>query len=147
MPSPLNSSHLTNPTPHTIPHVFVYGTLKPGGRYHSVAQRGGHFTSQDAYIEGFTLYHLEPEGYPAITRGQGKVHGNVFTFENIKQALPLLDELEGCHWDPPEYERIKTTAYPLDEEVWAYLYLDQERLRQPGVKRLENGLWRVDLHS
>ncbi len=130
-----------------IPHVFVYGTLKPGGRYHSVAQRGGRFTSQDAYIEGFTLYHLEPEDYPAITRGEGKVHGNVFTFENIGQALPLLDELEGCHWDPPEYERIKTVAYPLNQEVWAYLYLDEARLAEPGAKRLESGLWRVDLHS
>ena len=130
-----------------IPHVFVYGTLKPGGRYHSVAQRGGRFTSQDAYIEGFTLYYLAPEGYPAITRGQGKVYGNVFTFENIERALPFLDELEGCHWDPPEYERIKTVAYPLNKEVWAYLYLDGERLTQPGAKRLENGLWRIDLHS
>ena len=143
---------MINLTPHTTPHVFVYGTLKPGGRYHSVAQRGGRFTSQEAFIEGFTLYHLEPEDYPAITRfegtrGQGKVYGNVFTFENIEQALPFLDELEGCHWDPPEYERIKTTAYPLDEEVWAYLYLDEERLEGPGVTRLENGLWRVDLHS
>ena len=138
---------MTNPTPHTTPHVFVYGTLKPGGRYHSVAQRGGRFTSQETFIEGFTLYHLEPEGYPAITRGQGKVYGNVFTFENIEQALPLLDELEGCHWTPPEYERIKTTAYPLKEEVWAYLYLDEERLAEPGVTRLENGLWRVDLRG
>ncbi len=129
------------------PHVFVYGTLKPGGRYHSVAQRGGDFTSQDAYIGGFTLYHLEPEGYPAITRGRGKVHGNVFTFENIEQALPLLDELEGCHWNPPEYERIKTTAYPLNKEVWAYLYLDEERLKEPGAERLESGLWRVDSYS
>ena len=143
---------MTNPTPHITPHVFVYGTLKPGGRYHSVAQRGGRFTSQEAYIEGFTLYHLEPEGYPAIvrnkgSRGQSRVYGNVFTFEKIEQALPFLDELEGLHWTPPEYERIKTKAYPLGEEVWAYLYLDEERLAEPGAKRLKEGLWRVDLHT
>ena len=31
--------------------VFVYGTLKPGLRYHDVALQGGKFEAEEAYIE------------------------------------------------------------------------------------------------
>lgn len=31
--------------------VFVYGTLKPGLRFHFVAQQGGKFAAEEAFIE------------------------------------------------------------------------------------------------
>ncbi len=124
-----------------IDTVFVYGTLKPGLRYHHVAQKGGAFHQEEAYIEGFDMYHLEPENYPALVRGSGKVHGWCFCYEAIDKALVFMDELEGIHLNPPEYERVKTMAYPSHKEVWVYLGLQFERYKEKTAIKLESGLW------
>lgn len=119
--------------------VFVYGTLKPDLRYYSVAQQGGEFAKEEAYLEGFDLYHLEPENYPALIRGSGRVYGWIYHYKAIEQALDYLDELEGLKLEPPEYERVEALAQPGDKTAWVYLYLNQQRLAT--AFRLEHGLW------
>lgn len=57
------------------PSIFVYGTLKPGLRYRYLAERAGAFFERKAYLDGFDLYHLDPENYPALVRGGGRVYG------------------------------------------------------------------------
>jgi gamma-glutamylcyclotransferase (GGCT)/AIG2-like uncharacterized protein YtfP len=121
-----------------ITSVFVYGTLKPGLRYYSVAQKGGTFTQAEAYLEGFELYHLEPENYPAIVPGRGRVYGWVYDFEDIAHALVYLDELEGLHVTPPEYERVEVLAYPSRKKVWVYVFL---KLQEKTAFKLESGVW------
>jgi gamma-glutamylcyclotransferase (GGCT)/AIG2-like uncharacterized protein YtfP len=122
-----------------ITKVFVYGTLKPGGRYHHVAKGAGDFTFEKAYLENFVLYHLEPEGYPAIISGAGQVHGYVFEYENIEKALRILDKLEAIHDDPPEYSREQAIAQPMNETVWVYVYAKLERLKTAQL--VESGDW------
>lgn len=124
-----------------IKTVFVYGTLKPELRYHYVAKQGGVFRKEEAYLEGFDLYHLEPENYPALVRGNGKVHGWCFIYQDIKKALGFLDELEGLHLTPPEYERVEALAYPSQEKTWVYLFLKPERLKEKTATKLERGVW------
>jgi gamma-glutamylcyclotransferase (GGCT)/AIG2-like uncharacterized protein YtfP len=119
--------------------VFVYGTLKPGGRYHHVAQGAGAFTSQKAYLENFVLYHLEPEGYPAIIPGSGQVHGYVFAYEDIERALAMLDQLEAIHDVPPEYTRQQVVVQPQNERVWVYVYARLERLETAQL--IASGQW------
>ena len=121
--------------------VFVYGTLKPGLRYHPVAQQGGAFEKEEAFLEGFELYHLHPENYPALIPGKDKVYGWIYTYKNIDKALVHLDELEGLHLQPPEYERVITIAKPGEKRVWVYLFLNQARLEKEGAVRLESGVW------
>lgn len=58
-----------------ISSVFVYGTLKPGLRYHYLAQQAGSFSKEEVYLEGFDLYHLEPENYHALIQGERQVYG------------------------------------------------------------------------
>ncbi|MEZ4631439.1 MAG: gamma-glutamylcyclotransferase [Deinococcales bacterium] len=128
--------------------VFVYGTLKPGGRFHHIAQAGGPFSVQKAYVKGFKLYHLNQQGYPAVIHSPeaDKVYGYMFCYEDIDHALKYLDDLEGIYLENPEYHRITTRAYPLDkaqfqeQEVWLYLYADARRLEGRATLILE-GDW------
>ncbi len=101
--------------------MFVYGTLKRGGRYHAYCL-GGVMTGE-ARVEGL-LYDL-PLGYPALVvpeasvlavgtddplgdaqagaaldlaglpePGPPAVYGELYTFDDPEDRLPSLDELE-----------------------------------------------------
>jgi gamma-glutamylcyclotransferase (GGCT)/AIG2-like uncharacterized protein YtfP len=124
--------------------VFVYGTLKPGFRYYLVAQQAGAFTQQPGWLEGFELYHLSPENYPALRPGQGRVYGWCYRYEDIERALPVLDALEGVHCEPPEYYRVQVRCQPSGEVAWVYLYRDLARLASESARRVESGNWQPE---
>lgn len=119
--------------------LFVYGTLKPGGRNYHLARGVTH--AEPAYVDGFDLLHFEPEGYPAIVPGTGRVHGFILYFADLSAALPTLDALEGLHLTPPEYARVPVTACPSGATVWTYVYVNQARLAAPGTSRVDGGDW------
>lgn len=124
--------------------IFVYGTLKPGGRNYFLARGVVH--TETAYLEGYDLVHFEPERYPAMVpsievSGAGRVHGVVLTFRDIEAALPALDALEGLHLSPPEYERVLVTVRPSGQTVWTYVYVNQTRLTAAGVSAVAGGDW------
>ncbi len=74
-------------------HVFAYGTLRPGGRYHEEFCRG--IPSLPAFVRG-RLYHLKP-GYPALTFGDAWIRGDILSFE----ASPLLERMDALEdYDP-----------------------------------------------
>lgn len=78
--------------------VFVYGTLKPGGRYYS--QYCAQYSPEaiPALVRG-KLYDFPRLGYPAMTVGEDWVHGYVLTFFQstsvLGTILKYLDALEG----------------------------------------------------
>jgi gamma-glutamylcyclotransferase (GGCT)/AIG2-like uncharacterized protein YtfP len=88
---------------------FVYGTLRRGQSNHQVIV---HWVKsvQPASIKG-ELYHL-PYGYPAVTQGNGTVHGELMEFESPSMALAAMDELEGYYGEGQDnlYDRVTTTA-------------------------------------
>ena len=101
--------------------VFVYGTLKRGGRNHHFME-GQRFVTEARTPAGFTLYSLGY--YPGMVRDPGDPHGvNGELWEVDNDCLALLDELEGVA--EKLYERATLTlAAPLDAEpVQTYLYL------------------------
>ena len=104
-----------------IDSVFVYGTLKPGLRYRYLAEQAGVFAEEEAWLTGFDLYHLSPENYPALVKGENRVHGWRYTYDDVEVALKVLDRLEGLHLTPPEYERVQAISQPGDVAVWVYL--------------------------
>lgn len=119
--------------------IFVYGTLKPGGRNYLLARGVVH--TESAYLDGYRLLHFEPERYPAMVPGSGRVHGVVLTFEDVEAALPALDALEGLHLSPPEYERVTVTVQPSGQTVWTYVYVNQTRLAAGGVSAVAVADW------
>ena len=74
--------------------MFVYGTLRPGGRYWpNVSRFIEHY--DPALLTGHDLWHLD-DGYPALTPGTGIVFGDLLYVKFCKeQALfDVTDEIE-----------------------------------------------------
>lgn len=121
------------PLPPARHHVFVYGTLRPGGFYHRRLVAGHPVIATPAWTRG-QLYALSP-GYPGLRPGENRVAGDVLSFDD-DGLLRALDELEGfdpAHPDAPdgEYTRERCPVAAADGsplgEAWAY-WIRPERL-------------------
>ncbi len=73
-------------------HVFVYGTLRRGGRNDIARFRPEPFHVADAVIAG-TLYDLG--AYPGLVlSGRGRVVGEIYRIESeVEAALDVLEEV------------------------------------------------------
>ena len=125
--------------------VFVYGTLKPGGKYYQIYCLGKTLREIKSWAKG-ELYDL-PLGYPAMTEGENKVYGYLLSFASHRE-LDNLDRLEGYTGinNSPlnEYDRRKIMVYdennqPLNE-AWCYL-MDREKINQLNGVALTLGYW------
>lgn len=113
--------------------VFVYGTLKPGGRYYRELCAHHAPAAVPAWVAG-RLYHLPDFGYPAVGDGEDRVSGYILSFAD-ERVLPELDALEV--YDPaapPEanmYLRVWQTVETADGPVEAWVYrMTEARLAQ-----------------
>ena len=105
-------------------HLFVYGTLQPGGpNEHVLAEIRGEWTR--ATVRG----HLKEVGwgsilgYPALVLDESGrvVNGYVLWSAGLSEVWEMLDESEGG-----EYERVVTTVtLESGEQVDAHLYVLQ----------------------
>lgn len=115
--------------------LFVYGTLKRGGRNHGVLSDQS-FVSEARTVPGFRLYHLgEYPGMIADPRSPISVTGEVWSVSD--EALARLDAFEGV----PEglYRRVAIQLTELFEApVQTYLYAQSVSDRTEIV----SGLWR-----
>ncbi|KGF71743.1 hypothetical protein DO97_15800 [Neosynechococcus sphagnicola sy1] len=127
-----------------LTHLFVYGTLKPGGGNYPVCQAQVLATSP-AQVRG-QLYEL-PLGYPAMVLGEtGWVQGSLLTFADAT-ILSVLDELEDYapHRLPVEneYQRCEVLAYcpnHLAIVAWAYV-MPLDKIQTWGGRLLPDGQW------
>lgn len=80
------------PGAHTARHVFVYGTLRRGGRNDIARFRPEPFYVADAAIAG-TLYDLG--AYPGVVLGgKRRVVGEIYRIEpEVEAALDVLEEV------------------------------------------------------
>ena len=97
-------------------HVFVYGTLRPGGYYHRRLVEGHPVVTTSAWVRG-QLYALSP-GYPGMTPGERRVEGEVLSFDD-DGLLAALDRLEGYDPNRPvsadfEYTRESCEVFSAD---------------------------------
>lgn len=132
--------------------VFVYGTLKPGGRYHEAYCGLFEFQQLEAMVNG-RLYDFPKLGYPgAIESERHWIHGYRFTFSDPQETvLEKLDQLEGFKPDRPanlnEYYRKMVSCYDVkglktDEAVWCY-FMDPSVVKRLEGIPIPSGHWAV----
>ncbi|WP_354643964.1 gamma-glutamylcyclotransferase family protein [Kitasatospora camelliae] len=106
--------------------VFVYGTLRPGGRNHRAHLAGRTTAVRPGTLPGAALH--DGPGYPYLVACPGRsVHGELVTLDPARYAevLAALDHLEDCRPDGSgEYVRRRlevTGAGGEPEPAWVYL--------------------------
>ncbi|MBD2629873.1 gamma-glutamylcyclotransferase family protein [Trichormus variabilis] len=125
--------------------VFVYGTLKPGEANYRLCENQV-LTAKKAIASG-KLYTL-PMGYPAMTKGEGKVHGYLLSFAD-STLLTALDDLEDYQPNRPMSENLYYRQYIKIFEptglslgsAWVYL-MTSEKIYQLGGVGLVDGYWK-----
>tara|TARA_B110000914_G_C15185328_1_gene319252 strand:+ start:32 stop:421 length:390 start_codon:yes stop_codon:yes gene_type:complete len=114
--------------------IFIYGTLRRGGRAHHLMQ-AAEFQSKGS-ISG-RLVHVDQ--YPGlIPCGDQQVMGELYLVGD--QLLNELDRYEGCLESPPHYLRQETMALLENGEkksVLVYVF----QLLEPHHEEVENGDW------
>lgn len=118
--------------------VFVYGTLRSGGRFHAMVAP---FVREavEARVGGILL---DLGAYPGWVEGEGTVRGEVFLLRRTSEALRRLDAFEECFGpDDPRsvYDRVEVEAMTAAGPVraWAYRY----RGPTAGRRRVRSGVW------
>lgn len=97
-------------------HVFIYGTLKPGGLYHKDYCGGFNLKEQEAPTAG-KLFDFPELGYPsAMEASDGTIRGYLLTFDASEiEVLSKLDVLEGYiannHPGENEYYRKRVPVF------------------------------------
>ncbi|MEM8504871.1 MAG: gamma-glutamylcyclotransferase [Cyanobacteria bacterium P01_D01_bin.1] len=131
--------------------VFIYGTLKPGGRYH-IRFCGRYLTEAIPAMAKGRLYDFPYLGYPAMTEGEDWVKGYLLRFvqsaETCASILQGLDRLEG--YSPErndfgnEYLRCEVQVFDVEQQplqvAWGYV-MTEMGVRSRGGIYLPDGNW------
>ena len=124
--------------------VFVYGTLKIGGRF-SFGFDSFRLSSEKASIKNMDMFSIGGN-FPAIVPGKGIVHGELHKFQKKHESaiLSRMDMVEGFDGEGNPYNlynRVKTTVQTTSGPVEATLYIFNQDIK--GEKKIENGVWKI----
>jgi gamma-glutamylcyclotransferase (GGCT)/AIG2-like uncharacterized protein YtfP len=128
--------------------VFVYGTLKPKGKYYSLYCQGKTISEIYGWTKG-KLFSL-PLGYPAMIPGNDRVYGYLLSFASETELINL-DRLEGYTGErnspSNEYDRFKITVYSPDnlllDQAWAY-FMTPKKVQELNGIYIASGWWNGD---
>ncbi len=113
-------------------YVFVYGTLKPGGRYHERYCGVYSPVIVPAVVRG-QLFDFPHFGYPAMTIGESWVKGCLLIFSQpsrlCSDILSRLDWLEG-------YRAVESAENDYERSQLDIFDLNYQRLRSAWVYRM-----------
>lgn len=119
--------------------LFVYGTLKQGGKYHCYLGEAA-LVAEHATAKG-TLYD-SGMGYPAMAvSGEGEIQGEVYDIP--EELWPAIDDLEGYTDGAVTdlFDKIETTVSAAGEVLNTIVYVAKDpTLLQ---KQVESGVWDV----
>lgn len=132
-----------------IEKVFVYGSLRSDMFNYNVYLDGKVEENNKASVKG-DLFHLDNKGYPAVVPGEGKVVGELMSFNNFESTLKDLDELEAYiegEEDENEYNR-KVVDVILEngniEKAYYYEYNPPaDYNKDDKLVPVENGDWKI----
>lgn len=119
-------------------HLFVYGTLRPGGgAFDSML---GHFavSVSEAVLEGHALFGRNLP-YPFVApEPDARVVGALVELPpgRLEQALSALDAYEG-----DEYRRLVVDVGDPDDTVRAHVYVAAPHVELDQASRIDSGDW------
>lgn len=120
--------------------LFVYGTLKRGGKYHAYLEEAA-LVAEHAIANGF-LYDTGL-GYPSmVMTEEAEIHGEIY---EIPDALwPAIDDLEGytggAETDLYDKQMINVKVEGQLQQTVVYVAKNPALLEE----RIETGIWDVD---
>lgn len=118
--------------------LFVYGTLKRGGKYHAYLEEAN-LVAEHASAKG-TLYDTEL-GYPAFSlAGNDDITGEVYDIPDV--LWPALDFLEDCVGEESDlYEKKILTVQTENGSAEAVVYIarHQDLLKT----KISSGNWEI----
>ncbi len=132
-------------------HLFVYGTLRPGGRYYRKLCAARPPLALPAYVRG-RLYHLGA-GYPALASGNYWVRGDILSFDEdaLLRDIDALEEYDPK--GPPHanvYHRTPVDAYDADARLIGTVHtyrMPMKTIEQMGGVPVPSGQWPEGLSS
>lgn len=136
MPQPMKFDDLL-PGARTPRHVFVYGTLRRGGRNDIARFQPEPFHVADAVIAG-TLYDLG--AYPGLVLdGKGRIVGEIYRIEpEMEAALDVLEEVADD--DSGEYIK-RQVAVDVGAQRFECLVYEIHPARIEGRAVIDGGDW------
>ena len=115
--------------------IFVYGTLKKGGKNHFFLQDSKFIRYET--LKGYSIYDIK-HGFPLMfkTEENSKVYGEVYEIDS--DTLMRIDGLEN---EGRFYERVNDSK--LDYEY--YVTMDRKRYEENyyTLDKIESGIWKV----
>lgn len=125
--------------------LFVYGSLMKGMVHHNKVSALVK-DIKPGTCEG-SLYRL-PVGYPAMVDGPGAVKGELFTLNNFKDILKILDEFEGFSIQNPEKSLYLRVEKPVlmdgaKKPVTSYVYVLNKAKLPKDATVIESGDYRA----
>lgn len=119
-------------------HLFVYGTLRPGGGAFASVLEPVAVSVCDAVLEDHALYgrglpypFVRPEPGARVVGALVELHPG-----RLEQALSTLDDYEG-----DEYRRSMVDVGGSDDTVRAHLYVAAPRVELDAASRIDSGDW------
>lgn len=129
--------------------LFVYGTLKVGGRFASSFDETRK-SAVKATVEGQLWGDKDFTGYPMMFHGEGEiVHGELHEYDaDMNELIHEMDRIEGFRVHDPEQslfirELINVTLEDgTTEKAWAYFFNGENR-RFPNTVKHDDGVWQL----
>jgi|SRR5580692_3869260 gamma-glutamylcyclotransferase (GGCT)/AIG2-like uncharacterized protein YtfP len=106
-------------------YLFVYGTLKRGGKSHKQLRKENGVRFRSSARIRADLYTLYGEEYPGAVLPAAPnrfVKGDLFLLQDPEKTLRDLDEFEGVHEGLFRRELVDVWARGRRVKAWAYLY-------------------------
>jgi gamma-glutamylcyclotransferase (GGCT)/AIG2-like uncharacterized protein YtfP len=106
-------------------YLFVYGTLKRGGKSHKQLRKENGVRFKSSARIRADLYRLDGEDYPGAVRTATRnrfVKGDLFVLQDPQKTLRNLDEFEGVDEGLFRRDLVHVWARGRQVKAWTYLY-------------------------
>ena len=133
-------------------NLFVYGSLRESFFNYDKYLKGKVVKRYDAKLENMNLYHMPYKGYPAITKGEDIVFGEIMIINenDYDETIKAMDEMEGfISENNPENEyhkvilEVENISTKEKEKCFVYFYnKENDTIFTEQSVYIPNGDWK-----